>query len=47
LYIKIKLKKHQEKGVKYMKKSNARGILLYHGLGSGKTIKYLLFHQLL
>ena len=34
----IKLKEHQQKVVSYMKKSNIRGIILYHGLGSGKTI---------
>jgi SNF2 family DNA or RNA helicase len=34
----IKLKEHQQQVVSYMKKSNIRGIILYHGLGSGKTI---------
>ena len=34
----IQLKPHQTKIVKYMKESDARGIILFHGLGSGKTI---------
>ncbi len=34
----VKLKPHQTKIVKYMKESDARGIILFHGLGSGKTI---------
>ena len=34
----VKLKPHQTKVVKYMKESDARGIILFHGLGSGKTI---------
>ena len=33
----IQLKPHQTKIVKYMRNSNARGIILFHGLGSGKT----------
>ena len=31
----MKLKDHQKEVVKYMKKSNVRGIVLFHGLGSG------------
>ena len=34
----IKLKPHQTKVVKYMKDTDSRGIILFHGLGSGKTI---------
>ena len=34
----IELKPHQIKAVKYMKESDSRGIILFHGLGSGKTI---------
>ena len=34
----VRLKSHQSQVVKYMKESNARGIILFHGLGSGKTI---------
>lgn len=34
----ITLKPHQSKVVKYMKQSGQRGIILFHGLGSGKTI---------
>ena len=34
----ISLKPHQLRIVNYMKSSNTRGIILYHGLGSGKTI---------
>ena len=36
--MKVTLKPHQTKVVKYMKQSDARGIILFHGLGSGKTI---------
>ena len=42
----IKLKPHQNKVVKYMKTSNARGIILYHGLGSGKTITSIAISKL-
>ena len=34
----IKFKPHQKKVIEYMKKTGQRGIILYHGLGSGKTI---------
>ena len=34
----VHLKPHQSKVVKYMRDSDARGIILFHGLGSGKTI---------
>ena len=34
----IKYKKHQQFVLDHFKKNNPRGILLYHGLGSGKTI---------
>lgn len=34
----MQLKPHQKNVVSYMLKSGARGIILYHGLGSGKTI---------
>lgn len=34
----MELKEHQIKVVEYMKKSNQKGIILYHTLGSGKTI---------
>lgn len=34
----MKLRPHQKVVVDYMKNTNARGIVLYHGLGSGKTI---------
>ena len=37
----VRLKPHQSKVVKYMKDSEARGIILFHGLGSGKTITSL------
>ena len=34
----IKYKQHQQKVLDFFYKNNPRGILLYHGLGSGKTI---------
>ena len=34
----MKLRPHQQKVVNYMKAKDPKGILLYHGLGSGKTI---------
>tara|TARA_R110002074_G_C12478797_1_gene660794 strand:- start:71 stop:1672 length:1602 start_codon:yes stop_codon:yes gene_type:complete len=34
----IKYKQHQQKVLDFFSKNNPRGILLYHGLGSGKTI---------
>jgi superfamily II DNA or RNA helicase len=34
----MELKPHQKYVVEYMKKTKQRGIILYHGLGSGKTI---------
>ena len=42
----IKLKPHQTQVVKYMKESNNRGIILYHGLGSGKTITSIAISKL-
>lgn len=42
----ISLKPHQLKVVNYMKSSNARGIILYHGLGSGKTITSIAISKL-
>ncbi len=42
----ISLKPHQLKIVNYMKSSNARGIILYHGLGSGKTITSIAISKL-
>ena len=42
----ISLKPHQIKVVNYMKSSNARGIILYHGLGSGKTITSIAISKL-
>lgn len=37
----IELKPHQQYVVDYFKKHNPRGILLFHGLGTGKTITSL------
>jgi superfamily II DNA or RNA helicase len=37
----IKFKPHQQKVLDYFKKNEPRGILLFHGLGSGKTITSL------
>lgn len=42
----IKLKQHQKKVVTYMKKTNKRGLILYHGLGSGKTITAIAITEL-
>ena len=42
----IKLKTHQEKVVNYMKKTGQRGIILYHSLGSGKTITAIAISKL-
>jgi SNF2 family DNA or RNA helicase len=42
----MKLKKHQEFVVKYMKKKDPRGIILFHGLGSGKTISSIAISEL-
>ena len=42
----IIFKPHQTKIVKYMKNSNARGIILFHGLGSGKTITSIAISKL-
>jgi superfamily II DNA or RNA helicase len=39
--MKIKFKPHQQKVLNYFKKYEPRGILLFHGLGSGKTITSL------
>ena len=39
--IKIKFKPHQQRVIDYVKNKNPKGILLYHGLGSGKTITSL------
>jgi len=36
--MKIIFKEHQNKVLNFFKESNTRGLLLYHGLGSGKTI---------
>ena len=41
----IILKPHQSRVLKYMKKSGQRGIILYHGLGSGKTITSIALAQ--
>lgn len=40
------LKPHQSEVVNFMKKSNSHGIILYHGLGSGKTISSIGISQL-
>ena len=42
----IKLKPHQEKVVGFMKNTDQRGIILYHGLGSGKTITSIAIAEL-
>lgn len=42
----IVLKPHQQKVVNYMKDTDARGIILYHGLGSGKTITSIAISKL-
>jgi SNF2 family DNA or RNA helicase len=42
----IKLKPHQKKVVNYMKLTKSRGIILYHGLGSGKTITSIAISKL-
>jgi superfamily II DNA or RNA helicase len=42
----IELKPHQQKVVEYMWKTDSRGIVLYHGLGSGKTITSIAISQL-
>ena len=42
----MKLKDHQKKVVQYMKKTNTRGIVLFHGLGSGKTISSIAITEL-
>jgi superfamily II DNA or RNA helicase len=42
----IQLKPHQQKVVEYMWKTDSRGIVLYHGLGSGKTITSIAISQL-
>ena len=36
--MRLKFKKHQQFVIDFFEKSNPRGLLLYHGLGSGKTI---------
>lgn len=42
----IELKPHQAKVVEYMEKTDVRGIILYHGLGSGKTITSIAIAEL-
>ena len=42
----INLKPHQKKVVTYMKKTNVNGLILYHGLGSGKTITAIAITEL-
>ena len=42
----IKLKPHQQNVVNYMKETDSRGIILYHGLGSGKTITSIAISQI-
>ena len=42
----IQLKPHQQKVVNYMKDTDCRGIILYHGLGSGKTITSIAITQI-
>ena len=37
----MEYKPHQKKVIKYFQKNDVRGIILYHGLGSGKTITSL------
>ena len=37
----MEYKPHQKKVIKYFLNNNIRGIILYHGLGSGKTITSL------
>ena len=42
----LELKPHQQKVVNYMWETDSRGIILYHGLGSGKTITSIAISQL-
>ena len=42
----MELKPHQQKVVNYMKTSNVRGILLYHKVGTGKTITSIAIAEL-
>lgn len=42
----IILKPHQKKVVNFMKKTDAHGIILYHSLGSGKTITSIAISKL-
>ena len=42
----ITLKAHQKKIVSHMKKTDSRGIILFHGLGSGKTITSIAISKL-
>jgi superfamily II DNA or RNA helicase len=42
----LELKPHQTKVVDYMWKTDSRGVILYHGLGSGKTITSIAISQL-
>jgi superfamily II DNA or RNA helicase len=42
----ITLKAHQKKIVSHMKNTDSRGIILFHGLGSGKTITSIAISKL-
>jgi superfamily II DNA or RNA helicase len=42
----MELKPHQQKVVNYMKTSDVRGILLYHKVGTGKTITSIAIAEL-
>jgi len=42
----MELKKHQKNVVNYMKTHETRGIILFHGLGSGKTVSSIAISKL-